>query len=93
MPIITPAYPHHNSTFNVFEGTKDAMTQELLRARDLLPRIALGQCPWEELWAPRDFFASYRRFIKITAHANAPVRRRPPLPLARVPPGFFCGLF
>ncbi len=41
-----------------------AATATLATADALLPAV-----PFSELWAPRDFFTSYRRFVGITAHA------------------------
>ena len=67
MPIITPAYPHQNSTFNVSESTRDIIKEELERGLLVTQEIAAGKATWEKLFEPRDFFGRYKHFIVLIA--------------------------
>ena len=60
MPIITPAYPQQNSTFNVTVSTRTVMCKEFVRGLDICTSIALGRKSWEDLFEPLNFFSLYR---------------------------------
>lgn len=60
MPIITPAYPQQNSTFNVTFSTREVMLQEFRRGVDVCTEIVLGKKKWLDLFEPLNFFAKYK---------------------------------
>jgi poly(A) polymerase len=81
MPIITPAYPAMNSSFNVMRCTLATMTAELARGSAACERILFTLpkekaareahvTPWAELFDPYPFFASYRRFLRVEVLAS-----------------------
>lgn len=70
MPIITPAYPQQNSTFNVTKSTRTVMLKEFKRGLDICTDIALGRKTWSELFDPVQFFSLYRHYIVISATAD-----------------------
>lgn len=56
MPIITPAYPQQNSTFNVSESTKKVILAEFNRGMTTTEEIMLGKAGWERLFDAPSFF-------------------------------------
>ncbi|XP_066148379.1 poly(A) polymerase type 3 isoform X1 [Euwallacea fornicatus] len=72
MPIITPAYPQQNSTFNVSHSTRTIMMEEIKLGLEITDEIMLGKAPWKKLFEPPLFFTKYRHFIiLIVSSANA----------------------
>jgi len=78
MPIITPAYPHQNSTFNVSRSTLSVMKQEIKDAYETTKQI-LQKTPnpdepntrlWADLFTRTDFFNKYKHFIVLSATAD-----------------------
>ncbi|CAH1993953.1 unnamed protein product [Acanthoscelides obtectus] len=65
MPIITPAYPQQNSTFNVSMSTRTIMVEEFKQGLSVTDDIMLGKCPWDKLFESPPFFLKYRHFIVI----------------------------
>ncbi|KAL5288536.1 hrg family protein [Megaselia abdita] len=63
MPIITPAYPQQNSTFNVSESTKKVILIEFNRGMAIADEIMLGKASWDRLFEAPSFFYRYRHFI------------------------------
>ncbi|XP_068729680.1 poly(A) polymerase type 3-like isoform X5 [Montipora capricornis] len=70
MPIITPAYPRRNSSFNVSVSTRTIMKEEfelgLKRSSDTL----IGKSTWDALFQPPNFFSKYRHYIVLSALSN-----------------------
>lgn len=58
MPIITPAYPHQNSTFNVSKSTKQIIQAELHRGYEIVEEIMLGKADWQTLFEETNFFGT-----------------------------------
>lgn len=56
MPIITPAYPQQNSTFNVSISTKKVILHELERGMAITDEIMLGKTQWKRLFEAPSFF-------------------------------------
>lgn len=56
MPIITPAYPQQNSTFNVSLSTKRVIISELERGLAIAEDINLGKATWNKLFEAPTFF-------------------------------------
>ncbi|CAD5112345.1 DgyrCDS1572 [Dimorphilus gyrociliatus] len=69
MPIITPAYPQQNSTFNVTNSTRNIMTMEFKRGLEVTNAIFAGKDDWESLFKPSDFFTRYKHYIVVIAKA------------------------
>lgn len=56
MPIITPAYPSQNATFNVLNSTKQIIMNELQRGHKILQEISLQMSTWHKLFEAPTFF-------------------------------------
>lgn len=67
MPIITPAYPQQNSTFNVSRSTLEVMKEEFKQSLAICEEIALNRATWDKLFETPNFFAKYRHFIVLEA--------------------------
>ena len=72
MPIITPAYPCMNSSFNVSESTLHHMKNEFARGNAICSRLETDSAPavLAELLEPFPFFATYKTFLQIELSAN-----------------------
>lgn len=60
MPIITPAYPQQNSSYNVTLSTRKIMTQEISRGLEICQQITAGKADWSALFEPQNFFLKYK---------------------------------
>ncbi|CAH2987334.1 unnamed protein product [Chilo suppressalis] len=69
MPIITPAYPQQNSTFNVSASTRSVIMEEFRLGLAITDEIMLGKCGWERLFEAPNFFSRYKHFIVLLAAA------------------------
>lgn len=67
MPIITPAYPQQNSTYNVSLTTKKIMNDEFEEGLKTVQNIYLGKADWRALFTPPNFFQKYRHYIVLSA--------------------------
>jgi len=56
MPIITPAYPQQNSTFNVSTSTKKVILSEFSNGMSITDEIMLGKASWKKLFETPSFF-------------------------------------
>lgn len=56
MPIITPAYPQQNSTFNVAVSNKVVISNEFERGMAITDEIMFGKMTWERLFEAPSFF-------------------------------------
>lgn len=63
MPIITPAYPQQNSTFNVSSSTSKVIQSEFQEGMEITDEIMLGNAGWDKLFQTPNFFLKYRHFI------------------------------
>ncbi|KAM8713748.1 hypothetical protein ACLKA7_013988 [Drosophila subpalustris] len=70
MPIITPAYPQQNSTFNVSESTKKVILTEFNRGMSITDEIMLGRVSWDRLFEAPSFFYRYRHFIVLLVNSQ-----------------------
>ncbi|PIK60121.1 putative poly(A) polymerase gamma [Apostichopus japonicus] len=59
LPIITPAYPQQNSTYNV-TSYQSVMEQELKEGLGVTQEILQGKATWEKLFIPSNFFQKYK---------------------------------
>lgn len=69
MPIITPAYPHQNSTFNVSLSTRTVMQECFKNGLLVVDEIMSNKSKWDKLFEPVNFFSMYKHFIVLTAIA------------------------
>lgn len=70
MPIITPAYPQQNSTYNVTNSTRTTITEEFKDGLDIVTRIFEGREDWCALFEPSNFFHKYKHYIVLKASAE-----------------------
>lgn len=56
MPIITPAYPQQNSTFNVSSSTRRIIETELQRGLQITKDIMMNNATWQQFFEQPDFF-------------------------------------
>ncbi|GFZ04203.1 poly(A) polymerase 2 [Actinidia rufa] len=65
MPIITPAYPCMNSSYNVSLSTLKVMTEQFQFGSKICEEIELNNAQWSALLEPYLFFESYRNYLQI----------------------------
>lgn len=65
MPVITPAYPEQNSTYNVTQSTKLAITAEFKEALAVMIEIMSGKASWPKLFEEVNFFTRYKHFLSL----------------------------
>ncbi|XP_069117159.1 poly(A) polymerase beta-like isoform X1 [Argopecten irradians] len=70
MPIITPAYPQQNSTFNVSLSTRTIMMEEFKRGLDVVTKIYEVKDDWGKLFEPNNFFLKYKHYIVLIVSAE-----------------------
>ena len=65
MPMITPAYPASNTSYNVSEATLDIMRTEFTRAHEILRGVFCDQPKYtlDKLFEPSDFFIKYNHYL------------------------------
>ena len=65
-PIITPAYPCMNSSYNVSDSTKRVMALEFERGLRIMNEIERQKTPkYEQLFEPAPFFTLYKNYLQI----------------------------
>ncbi|KAG8541930.1 hypothetical protein GDO81_027934 [Engystomops pustulosus] len=69
MPIITPAYPQQNSTYNASTSTRTIMVEEFRQGLAITDEILQGKVDWSKLFEPPNFFQKYKHYIVLTASA------------------------
>ncbi|CAA6665454.1 unnamed protein product [Spirodela intermedia] len=65
MPIITPAYPCMNSSYNVSTSTLRIMTEEFQRGNEICEEIEANKAEWDSLFEPYPFFDAYKNYLEI----------------------------
>ncbi len=65
MPIITPAYPAINSTYNVSESTLQLMKQEFARGAQITSKIEREGVSWAALFEKCEFFSKFKAYVQI----------------------------
>ncbi|XP_040905706.1 poly(A) polymerase type 3-like [Toxotes jaculatrix] len=76
MPIITPAYPQQNTSYNVSPSTFTIITEEIKRGHAIAQEIQQGKATWSKLFETPEFFEKYQYVlsclrIKIRTHMLA----------------------
>lgn len=69
MPIITPAYPQQNSTFNVSVSTRTIMQEAFEAGLSITEEIIMGKATWDKLFEPPNFFGKYKHYIVLLARS------------------------
>ncbi|XP_057446982.1 nuclear poly(A) polymerase 1-like [Lotus japonicus] len=70
MPIITPAYPCMNSTYNVTASTLRIMSEEFQRGSEICEAMEGSKADWDSLFEPYPFFESYKNYLQIDIAAE-----------------------
>ncbi|CAL1531243.1 unnamed protein product [Lymnaea stagnalis] len=70
MPIITPAYPQQNSTYNVTQSTRTIIMDEFQEGLNVVTLIYEGREEWSRLFERSDFFHKYKHYIVVKASAE-----------------------
>ena len=70
MPIITPAEPPQNSTYNVTASSLKVIKKAIAEAVETIKDINFKKASWSSLFTPTDFFGSYTHFLHIAAEAS-----------------------
>ncbi|RZC47749.1 hypothetical protein C5167_040702 [Papaver somniferum] len=65
MPIITPAYPCMNSSYNVSSSTLRIMTDEFQRGHEICEVMELNKADWNNLFEQYPFFDAYKNYLQI----------------------------
>ncbi|MFH4973701.1 hypothetical protein AB6A40_000410 [Gnathostoma spinigerum] len=69
MPIITPAFPEQNSTFNVTKSTRQVIMGELEEGLSITLEIMAGKAEWSKLFDEVNFFSRFRHFLVLLCAA------------------------
>ncbi|KAJ0962781.1 hypothetical protein J5N97_027903 [Dioscorea zingiberensis] len=70
MPIITPAYPCMNSSYNVSSSTLRVMTEEFKRGHEICEAMEINKADWKTLCEPYPFFEAYKNYLEIDIAAE-----------------------
>ncbi|KAL6144618.1 hypothetical protein ACLB2K_055309 [Fragaria x ananassa] len=65
MPIITPAYPCKNSSYNVSKSTLRVMREQFQHGNKICEEIELNKASWSALVEPYLFFESYKNCLQV----------------------------
>lgn len=71
MPIITPAFPCMNSTYNVTESTKRIILDEFKKAYDVVDQVEKGKGRWSDVYRPLSFFRLFQDYLHIEVLAKS----------------------
>ncbi|KAG6672939.1 hypothetical protein I3842_16G084400 [Carya illinoinensis] len=77
MPIITPAYPCMNSSYNVSSSTLRIMSEEFKRGSEICEAMEVSKADWDTLFEPYAFFEAYKNYLQtdITAENADDLRK------------------
>ncbi|XP_068636674.1 nuclear poly(A) polymerase 1-like [Aristolochia californica] len=70
MPIITPAYPGMNSSYNVSLSTLRVMTEEFQRGKEICEVMEDNKADWNSLFEHYPFFEAYKNYLQIDITAE-----------------------
>ncbi|GAV65513.1 NTP_transf_2 domain-containing protein/PAP_RNA-bind domain-containing protein/PAP_central domain-containing protein [Cephalotus follicularis] len=65
MPIITPAYPCMNSSYNVSISTLRVMIEQFHCGNKICEEIELNKTQWSALFEPYHFFEAYKNYLQV----------------------------
>ncbi|CAE8617772.1 unnamed protein product [Polarella glacialis] len=63
MPVITPAFPSMNSTYNVTETTKRILLDEFKRGYEVVRDVEAQKATWGDVHKPFPFFTHFSHFL------------------------------
>ncbi|XP_048443630.1 nuclear poly(A) polymerase 1 [Pyrus x bretschneideri] len=70
MPIITPAYPSMNSSYNVSASTLRIMLEEFQRGNEICEAMEANKADWDTLFESYAFFKAYKNYLQIDISAE-----------------------
>ncbi|CAI5704985.1 hypothetical protein KXD40_001731 [Peronospora effusa] len=71
MPILTPAYPSMNSSFNVSTHSLMVMKEEFKRGLKIVQDVlSKGGSEWGPLFEPSDFFAVHQHYLAVEVYTE-----------------------
>jgi len=70
MPVITPAFPSMNSTFNVTKSTRQMMIDEFDRGYRLLTSAPVTEESWYKLCERTNFLSRFRHYYRVDIFAQ-----------------------
>ena len=70
MPVITPAFPSMNSTFNVTKSTRQLMVDEFDRGYRLLTSAPVTEESWYKLCERTNFLSRFKHFFRVDIFAQ-----------------------
>ncbi|XP_015578273.1 nuclear poly(A) polymerase 1 isoform X1 [Ricinus communis] len=70
MPIITPAYPSMNSSYNVSASTLRIMSEEFQRGNEICEAMEASKADWNTLFESFSFFDAYKNYLQIDIGAE-----------------------
>ncbi|CAI5720461.1 unnamed protein product [Hyaloperonospora brassicae] len=71
MPILTPAYPSMNSSFNVSAHSLKVMKEEFKRGLTIVQDVlSKGGVEWGPLFEPSDFFAVHQHYLAVEVYTE-----------------------
>ncbi|KAK7410403.1 hypothetical protein VNO78_01160 [Psophocarpus tetragonolobus] len=70
MPIITPAYPCMNSSYNVSASTLRVMMEQFRYGNRICDEIELNKAQWSALFQPYVFFEAYKNYLQVDIIAS-----------------------
>ncbi|CAB4069449.1 PAP [Lepeophtheirus salmonis] len=73
MPVITPTYPHLNSTFNVTQSTLKLIQDKMHLAVRTCSQILEEKESWDTLFKTRHIFHEFEHFLFVIASAYKPL--------------------
>ncbi|XP_023546653.1 nuclear poly(A) polymerase 4-like isoform X1 [Cucurbita pepo subsp. pepo] len=65
MPIITPAYPCMNSSYNVSTSTLRVMMEQFRCGNNICEEIDMSKAQWSALFEPYLFFEIYKNYLQV----------------------------
>ncbi|PQQ05856.1 nuclear poly(A) polymerase 4-like isoform X2 [Prunus yedoensis var. nudiflora] len=65
MPIITPAYPCMNSSYNVSQSTLRVMVEQFQFSNNICEKVELFEAEWCALFEPYLFLESYKNYLQV----------------------------
>ena len=70
MPIITPAYPYSNTSYNVSLSTLCVMKEEVERGKEICEAVEAGKAGLISLFDPFCFFSAYKNYLQVDITAR-----------------------
>ncbi|KAF0699908.1 Aste57867_9548 [Aphanomyces stellatus] len=73
MPILTPAYPSMNSSYNVSVHSLNVMKEEFSRGLEMVKAIINdGGADWSRLFEPSEYFVDHQHYLAVEMYVSDP---------------------